>query len=255
MRKLCGLAILAAVITAPAAAQGHGHETVEIPLRVHGGKMIVPVQAPDGTPLEFIVSTNATVFSETGAKRLAGQTDLTFGGVPIVTADAPTMPDADLTVAGTVFDGMVGSTTLNQFDVLFDVPGGRLVLKKIGRSVQWDGMTMSDPVQLRIYHGTVISLDVELNGKAYGAMLELGTASVVVNDRVRTEASLEENQAGTFKIGGTTYSDLPVEVEELPVFRRFAPNGDGFVLIGAPIAVDCAISISYVHQELRTCVR
>ncbi len=255
MRKLFGLAVLAAVIAAPAAAQTHGPETVVIPLRVHGGRMIVPVEAPDGTQLEFIVSTYMTMFSETGAKRIAGQTGLTLGGVPVVTEDAQTVDDAHFTVAGKVFDGIIGSETLNQFDVLFDAPGGRLVLKTFGRSVEWEGMMMSDPIPLRIYHGAVLSLDVQVNGREYGAMLDVGMGLLSVNERVRTEASIEGDWVSTLQVGGTTFSGLPVRVLDDAAFGRWTPNGEGFVYVGAPIALDCAISVSYVHQELRTCVR
>ena len=255
MRKLVGVAVMAAVIAAPAAAQMHGATAIEIPLRVHGGMMIVPVEAPDGTQLEFIVSTYMTMFSETGAKRIAGQTGLTLGGVPISMEHAQTVDDARLTVAGKVFDGIVGSETLNQFDVLFDAPGGRLMLKPIGRSVQWDGVTLSDPVPLRVYHGMVLGFDVELNGRAYGAMLDVGMGELSVNERVRTEASIEGDRVGTLRVGGMTYSDLPFRVLDDASFGQWTPNGEGFVFVGAPIAVDCAISVSYVHQEMRTCVR
>ncbi len=255
MRKLFGLTVLAAVMAAPAAAQSLGPKIVEIPLRVHGGRMIVPVEAPDGTQLDFILSTYMTLLSETGAKRIAGQTELSLGGVPFSTEDAQTVSDANLTVAGNIFDGVVGSQTLNQFDVLFDAPGGRLVLKPIGRSVEWEGMMMSDPVPLRIYHGLVVGLDVQLNGRKYGAMLDVGMGSLAVNERVRTEASIEGGRVNTLQVGGTTYSDLPVKVLDDAAFGQWTPNGEGFVYVGAPIAVDCAIPVSYVHQELRTCVR
>jgi hypothetical protein len=217
--------------------------------------MIVPVEAPDGTQLEFIVSTNATLLSETGAKRIAGQTGLTLGGVPVSIEDAQTLDDARFTVAGKVFDGVVGSKTLNQFDVLFDAPGGRLVLQPIGRSVEWAGMTMSDPVPLRLYHGLVLGFEVEVNGRAYGAMLDVGMGLLGINERVRTEASIEGDRVGTLQVGGTTFSDLPVRVLDDASFGMWTPNGEGFVYVGAPIALDCAISVSYVHQELRTCVR
>ncbi len=249
------MAVLAAIVTAPAAAQTHGRNTVEIPLRVHGGRMIVPAEAADGTKLEFIVSTYMTQLSQKGAKRIAGQTELRLGGVPFSTEDAQTVSDANLTVAGTIFDGVIGSEILNQVDVLFDAPGGRLVLKPIGRSVEWEGMTMSDPVPLRVYHGMVLGFDVELNGKAYGAMLDVGMGSLAVNERVRTEASIEADLVSTLKVGGMTFSALPVKVLEDAAFGMWTPNGEGFVYVGGRIALDCAISVSYVHQELRTCVR
>ena len=255
MRKVFGLVALTAVMAAPAAAQMQDRAPVEVPLRVHGGRMIVPVEAADGTKLEFIVSTNMTVFSETGAKRMGGHTELTLGGVPIVTENARTVPDAELTVAGKVFDGIVGSETLNQFDILFDAPGGRLVLKPFGRSVEWEGMTLSDPVPLRIYHGMIIGFDAEVNGKLYGAMLEVGMDILSINESVKTEASVEGDRISALRIGSTTFSDLPVRLLPNESFGQWSPNGEGFVFVGAPIALDCALSISFIHEELRTCVR
>jgi hypothetical protein len=207
--------------------------------------------------LEFLVGTGSvvTVFSESGAKRIGDHTDLTMGGVSVATDGAQTLPDEEFTVAGKIFDGLVSSNTLNRYDVLFDAPGGRLVLQAIGRSVEWPGMTMSDPVPLRIFHAAIVSLDVELNGKTYPAMLELTAASLIVNEGVRTEASMEQGRAGTFKVGGASYANLPAQVQDHPIIQRFSPNGEGFVLVGASIAIDCAISVSYVHQELRTCIR
>ena len=255
MKQFVGLAVLGAMLATPTAAQRSGPEIVEVPLRVHDGMMVVPVEAPDGTQLEFIVGTNATALSETGAARISGLTGLTLGGVPVSFEDLRTVPDANLTVAGKVFDGLVGSEILNQFDVLFDAPGGRLVLKQIGRSVVWEGMTMSDPVPLTLYHGAVIGFDVELNGRPYGAMLDLGMSLLAVNERVRTEASIEGELVNSLQVAGMAFSDLPVRVLADESFGMWTPNGEGFVYVGAPIAVGCAISVSYVHQEIRTCVR
>lgn len=265
-----GAAMLAAMVAAPAAGQGHeGHaptgqthgiavaDLVEIPLRVHGGQLTVPVETEDGSTLEFIVSTAnmVTVFSKTGEARI-GDSQLSVAGIPIPTDGSQTVDDSSLTIDdGTVIDGILGSNFLNQFDVLIDAPGGRLVLRKPGRSVQWDGMTLSDPIRLRLLHGVILTLDVELNGHTYPAMLDIGTSSVVVNERVKSEAALETDGVGTLTVGETTYPDLRVTVRDLPLFERFSPNGDGFVLVGAPLALDCAVSISYVRQELRTCVR
>ncbi len=231
-------------------------ESVEIPLRVHEGRLTVPVETEDGTTLEFIVSTAnmVTVFSETGKARV-GDSRISVAGLPISTKGSQTVADSDLTDGGTVFDGIIGSTFLNRFDVLIDAPGGRLVLKAPGRWVEWDGLTLSDPIRVRLLHGAILTLDVELNGQTYPAMLDIGTSTVVVNERVKTEASLADDGIGTLKVGATTHEDLPVRVLDLPLFHRFSPNGDGFVLVGAPLALDCVVSISYVRQELRTCVR
>lgn len=255
MKTFLGTAVVTAFLAAPLVAQADGPTTVEIPLRMEGGRLIVPVSAPDGTQLEFILSTGSTrtALSASAKERLGDRAELSLRGVPVPTAGAATLDDSKLTVHGRAFDGMISANTLSRFDVLFDVPGGRLVLKQPGKSVAWDGVELSDPIPVRIYHGAVIGFDVELNGRPYQGMLEVGSGVLVVNQPVMTEASIEMNRAKTLVLGEKTFENLIVEMQDLPVFRMFSPDGSGFVIVGSPIAVDCVVAISYVHQELRTC--
>ena len=65
MRKLIATAIVVAAAASPAFAQTHASELIEIPLRVEGGRLLVPLQAPDGTEIEFVLSTGTpTMFSQ-----------------------------------------------------------------------------------------------------------------------------------------------------------------------------------------------
>ncbi len=265
-----GAAMLAAMVAVPVvgqdhgghapAEQDHGHvmgDMVEVPLRTHEGRLTVPVETDDGTTLEFIVSTgnSVTVFSKSGEARV-GDSQIFLAGLPISTEGSQTVDDSSLTMDdGTVIDGILGARFFTQFDVLVDAPSGRLVLRKPGRAVEWDGVTLSEPVRIRLLHGAIITFNVELNGHTYPAMLDTGAASVVVNERVKTEASLDDEGMATLKVGGTTLTERRTVVRDLPLFESFSPNGDGFVLVGAPLALDCVISISYVRQQLRTCVR
>ena len=256
MRTLMVAATLLAAMGSPTAAQTHAAGAVEIPLRVHGSRLLVAVEASDGSELEFALSTGSpTVFSESAAARLGDPAALTMGGVPIATEGSGTLPDEDLTIDGLVIDGMIGPNTLNQFDVLVDVPGGRLVLKPIGPSVEWAGMTMSDPVGVQVFHGMLLQFDVELNGREYGAMLDLGMGTLVVNEPVKTEMHIDAEDDVTLGLGATSLSNLPVRVLDLAIFGGWDPDNKGFVVVGAPVAYDCALSISWVHREIRTCVR
>lgn len=257
MKKLLAVAILITATALPAAAQMHGNDPIEVPLRVEGGRLLVPVRAPDGTELEFMLSTGTppTVFSESTAARLGDLTGLTMGGVPVNTEGSVTVPDEDLTAEGMIIAGMIGSQTLNQFDILVDVPGGRLVLKPISRSVAWAGMTMSDPIRLRVYHGVMLGLDVKLNGREYQGMLDLAMSTLVVNEPVKVQMHLDAKDVGSLALGNINHPDLPVHVRDLDMFRGWDPDNNGFVIVGAPVAYDCAISISWVHREMRTCVR
>jgi hypothetical protein len=231
-------------------------DPVEVPLAVRDGRMVVPVRTPDGAELSFLVSTGSavTVLSESGAARAAGR-DLTLGGVPLDMEGVRTVEDGSLTVDGTVMDGLVGVNTLNRFDVLFDAPGGRLVLQPVGPAVAWPIAGLSEPVRLRVYHGVVLGLDVEVNGVEYPAMLELGSPALLVNQRVLEEAGIDGETVDRMRLGSSTFHDVPVRLSDHPVIARFSPGGDGFVLVGTPPALACPVAISWVHREMRTCAR
>jgi hypothetical protein len=227
---------------------------VEVPLSLREGHMVVPVSAPDGTRLNFLVSTGTavTVLSESAATRI-GVGAPTLGGVTLDMEGHQTLPDARLTFGAFKADGMVGNNTLNQFDNLFDVPGGRLVLKPFGRAVEWPGMTLSDPIRLRILHGVVPTLDVEVNGTTFAAFLELGAQKLLVNQAVLDQARVAGGTAA-LALGASAFHDVPIELSDNPIIARFTAPENGFVIVGAPLVWHCAVSVSWVHQELRTCV-
>lgn len=242
-------------VGAPSAPQAHG--PVEVPLRVAGGHLLVPVDIGQAEPMDFILSNGSglLVLSETAAAHLGDAPELSLGGLPIPTEGFVTAADDRFQVDGKTVGGLIAGNMLNQFDVLVDAPGGRLVLKPIGREVAWEGVTLSDPMPMRVYHGIALSFEVEVDGEQYPATLDLGASSLVANAGLQGKVGLEDEDAVTLTIGGTTFADMPIRVRDLEIFARWDPEGAGFVLVGAPVAYDCAISISYVHQELRTCVR
>ncbi len=178
-----------------------------------------------------------------------------MGGVTVRTDAVPPFPDEELTVGGKVMDGMVGSSTFNKFDLLIDVPQGRLLLKPTGRSVMWEGVKLSQPVGVRVMHDLLFGLDVEFEGKAYGATLELNRPALVVSQPVKAQTGIDDIDVGTLRLGYATFADAPAQVRDLPLFSGWDPAGKGFVVVGAPITFDCAISLSWVHREIRTCVR
>ena len=97
-------------------------------------------------------------------------------------------------------------------------------------------------------------LSVEVAGNEYQAILDLGTPRVVANKRVQTETGLDDDDLATLRLGDTTLSDVPVFIRELDL-GGFTVGGGGFVIVGAPIAYDCAVSLSSAHREMRMCVR
>ncbi len=247
--------LLLVALGSPTGVRAQGGELIEIPLRVEDGRLIVPVEASDGALLQFIVGTSSTVLSRSGAARLGDQPSLTMGGVAVRADAVPAVDDEELTVAGKVMDGMVGSSTLNKFDLLIDVPRGRLLLKPIGRSVEWTGVTPSQPAPVRVLHGLLFGLDVEFEGTVYGATLELHRPTLVVSQPVKEQTGIDDDDVGMLRVGYASFADTPAEVRDLPLFSGWDPSGKGFVVVGAPITFDCALSLSWAHREIRTCVR
>jgi hypothetical protein len=256
MNKLLALGLLLALAGWPLDARGQDGGAAEVPLEVRGGRMVVSARAADGAELRFLVSTGSavTVLSKSGAGKIGDQ-GVTLGGAPVNMENRETVPDDQLTVDGIVMDGLVSNNTLNGFDVLFDAPGGRMVLKPFGRAVEWPGMELSEAIRLRVYHGVVLALDLEVNGRPYPAMLELGAPSLLVNQAVLDEAGVTDGAVATLGLGPTSFRDVPVELSDHPIIQRFSPRGDGFVIVGTPPALECPVAISWVHREMRTCVR
>jgi len=104
-------------------------------------------------------------------------------------------------------------------------------------------------------HGLFVGLDVELNGTGYQGMLDLGTSALLVNAPVKTAEHLDDEDVGELGLGYGTLPDLPVQVSDHPLFAGWDADNNGFVVVGAPLVQDCAFSISWVHREIRTCVR
>ena len=116
-------------------------------------------------------------------------------------------------------------------------------------------MNLSDPITLRVYHGAILALDIELNGKPYSAQLDLGLTTLVINEPLQTALHLEVDSDNTLGLGNMTYPGLATRMRDLPAFAQWDPEGAGFVIVGSSFALDCAVSISFVHTEMRTCVR
>ena len=229
----------------------------EAPLRTEAGRLIVTADGPGGAALDFILSTGnaTTVLTESAAARLAGSTDVRLGGVVVDMSDPHVVPDAELTLDGHAVTGMIGANTLSRYDLLIDAPGGRLVLAEIGPRVEWPGVALSRPVRMRVYHGVVLGIDVTVNGVEYMAALDLGVPSLMVNEALRTAAGLEREDSVTLGLGDATFPNQATSLSDHPMFERWDPNGSGFLYVGASIATDCAIALSWVRGELRTCVR
>ncbi len=241
----------------PVPVEMSANSVVEVSLRVHGGRLVVPVETAAGEVLTFLLATGipTTLLSESGAARLGAASELTLGGLAVSLEGHQVLPDGDLTVEGMIFDGILGPSMLSQFDILLDAPNKRLLLKAPGREVAWEGVALSEPVRLILLHGVVMSFDVTLNGTRFPGTLDLGSPTLVINEGAREALSLEREGLAALGLGDTDLTDLGYVVRDTEILRRFDPQGNGFVIVGALVAHDCAISLSWAHQEMRTCVR
>jgi hypothetical protein len=198
------------------------------------GRLVVSVEGPDGTSYDFGLALGMTFLTESGAAQIgAGKAELTLGGVPVYTEQAQTVPDDYF---GGGLAGLVGGETLNDFDVLIDVPNGRLVLKPLGRSVRWEGVSLTNPVRLLIFHEVLARTEVQIGGQVFGGLLDFARPGLEVNEPVRTATGFEGDTLDSFRMGYAGWDDLPIRVTENPIFGGWDSNGNGFVIIGAEIA-------------------
>lgn len=238
----------------PAMAQS---ALADVPLAVGPeGRLIVPVETADGRTLRFALHTAipSAMVSATAAGADPGGLELRLAGTDVILTDVQVIPDEALGVGGHGVDGFVLLSALGDVDVLIDAPAGRLLLKPIGRAVDWPGTTLSAPATLRVYHGVALRLEVEVEGRSFGATLDLATPRTTVTAGVADGAGVRDGAPATLTFGGVDRR-LTLAVGQTPVLGRWDPEAAGFVAFGADLATDCALSISYVHQELRTCVR
>ena len=226
----------------------------ELRLDVVQGHLVVPVRAPDGTMLRFMVSsgTGQTILAQSVVDRFGAGAALYLGEVAIDERRV-TWPDEELALGEAQLDGRLGVSTLGDYDVLIDVPGGRMVLGAIGSAASWPGL--SDPVRVRVMHGSALMLDVDLGGHTYPAIIDLATRTVVVNEGVQRDLSLGDAGAAPLTIGARTIEDVPIQVMALDVFEMWSPDGDGVAVIGAAPFMDCPVSLSWARAEIRTCQR
>lgn len=233
-----------------------GTAPAEVPLRVEDGRLLVTLTTADGRKADFVLGLGMSVLTESGAARLGeARRTLSLGGIPVDLGDVETAPDGPLGGGAGRPVGVLAGSTLNRFDILIDVPGSRMLVKPAGRAVRWDGARLSRPVPVKVYHDALIAVDVEVAGTVFRGMLDLSAAPLQVNEGVRAKAGLSSNRIDSFRMGYTGWKSLPVEVTKSPTFRGWDPEGKGFVIVGASVTHDCALAVSWTHQEIRTCLR
>lgn len=229
----------------------------DVPLRLEDGRLLVPVGIGHGVEVDFIVSTanTVTVLNQAFIDNHGVDGEFFLGGVEVNLDNYATVSNEQLNPGGTTIVGIIGANTLNEFDVLFDVPGGRLVLSEVGRSMDFEGVTLGDALRLRVFHGLLLGADFELGGTTLPALIDTGSDEVLVNAAGAAAAGAADGESTTLRAGPLDFGSVPLTVQDLPMMERWDPNGEGFVVLGSPIAGDCAFAVSWVHREMRRCVR
>lgn len=240
------------------AGQDRPTGATEVPLRVEEGRLLVTLQTASGEPLDFVLGAAGSLVSSWGAEQLGSELEgATLGDLPISLAGAQVVPDRSLLLDGPFegrIAGVLGGQSLMDYDILIDAPGRRLLLQRPGRFVAWEGVELTGAVGLQILHDYLIRTDVEVNGEIFSAHLDLSPATMIVSSVVRDRAGVHDGRAD-FRMGYAAFPDRPAEYLDLPALRAWGGDDAGVVFVGAPVAYDCAIAISWTHAEMRTCVR
>lgn len=252
--RIMGVAVWAATVATPLAAQV---ESMEVPMRVEDDRILVPVDIGQGIEVDFILSTGnaVTVLNQAFVDNHGADGEFWLGDVELNMDNYATVSNADLNPDGGMIVGIVGANTLNEFDLLVDPVNDRIVLQTVGRSVAWEGVALGDPIRLRVYHGIMLGLDVNLVGRSFGAMIDTGTGRVVGSPAVGDALGIPVGEQGssTIEWASGDRTDVRVNVRDLPLFQRWDPEGKGFLILGSSLTYDCALSISWLHREMRRC--
>ena len=248
--------VFAAVLffSVPVAGQTDPAPT-EIPLRMVDGRLVVTVSGSGGAEFDFLIhtGTNETALSQRLVEQLGLDAELRLGSLAIAQDGREAWRDAALQVGGRVFDGQLGVNTLGEYDVLLDVPRGLMRLGSVGSAGTWNDVQLSDPMRVRVMHGTAMMFEVELNGRQYPAVLDLATATLVVNSGVESDLQLDAQDHVDLTLSSAHLPSTPVRVVPLDIFEMWSPNGDGVVVVGTAPLKTCAIALSWARAELRTC--
>lgn len=248
MRSFLLSMCVAATCVVPVAGQA---DPIELPLRIEDGRILVLAEHPHGGSYEFVLGLGMNAITDVTAAELGrAASALDLGGIRVDLEGAQTVDASMLGGAS----GVIGGEALHRYDILIDVPGGRLLLKPAGRAVRWDGVSLSSPVSTQVFHDALMRIDTEVDGKLVGGLMDFVNPKLSVNEPLRGALDDDGETMGLFRMGYGSWSDVPARVIESPVFGAWDPDGNGFVIIGSSVAHDCVFAVSWTHTEVRTCL-
>jgi hypothetical protein len=232
-----------------------GQEVTEVPVRIDGRRLIVQVDDAAGRSYDFLLGVGDASISGSMAERL-GNAALSLGGIAISVADHQRVPDGSFAHEGSVRPvGVLGGAVLMDYDVLIDAPAGRMLLKPSGRSVRWPGASLSNAVSIETLHGYLVRVNVQVGGTAADGLLDLTAPDVQLSPPVGEAEGVSDGSIDSFRMGYSAWPSVPVRVGLTPTVSAWGGDERAFAVVGAAVAMDCALAISWRHLEIRTCVR
>lgn len=247
MRSLVVSMCVAAGCAAPVAGQA---DPIELPLRIQDGRILVLAEHPHGGAYEFVLGLGMNALTHSASAELGqAASAMMLGGIRVDLEGAQKVDASTLGGAA----GVIGGEALHRYDILIDVPGGRVLLKLAGRAVRWPEVRLSSPVSTRVFHDALMRIDTEVDGRVVGGLMDFVQPQLGLNAPLRDAVS-NGGTVAQFRMGYGSWADVPAAVVDSPVFRSWDPEGNGFVIVGAAVAHECLFAVSWTHAEVRTCL-
>jgi hypothetical protein len=245
--------VLAAALALPVGASAQA--VTEVPVRMEGGRLIVQVDDAAGRSYDFILGIGDASISTSMAGHFA-DAELSLGGIAFTIADHARVPDDSFAHEGDARPvGVLGGAVLMNYDVLIDAPGGRMLIKPSGRSVRWPGESLSNAVSIQTLHGYLVRVNVQIGETVADGLLDLTAPHVQLSPPVGDAEGVTDGAVDSFRMGYSGWPSVPVKVGLTPTVSAWGGDQRAFAVVGAAAAIDCALAISWRHQEIRTCIR
>ncbi|GAN68564.1 hypothetical protein AD949_09665 [Acetobacter orleanensis] len=259
----------------------YGSPIVGVTINGHDAAMIVD----SGADLSMISEGPSKAFGLSDTGRILNLSGVTGGMLaPVMEADkmglgSGTSGKVYLTQAKRSFGGMIagrpivglfGADFLGAYDVMFDLPAGKIGLYKLSGcknpTPTWEGPSSKVDWYRLGLHGRRIGMTMRLNGKNIDAMLDSGSWHTTVLPGQARRAGVSKDALaqdfpltssgvnGERKSGGRLhrFASLQIgdEIYPNPMLGVEALETDGDALLGADFLRHNRVWISYRHEEL-----
>lgn len=271
----------------------------EIPLAVRDGWFVVEARTPRGDRLRLVFDTGTNTDGVTGAVAsemdlervgasrahggagsepvwLVRGPDLLLGGAPTGSGLRAIVDDEFVTDdIGDRYDGVLGTSLLELYDVGIDAPRGAIRLYRDGRApVRWTTGEPGPAIAFDDLDRALIRFTVRVDGREIDAILDTGAPGMVVNAAGAEALGLDvgpeslalaprgvgsrtipaaRTRLGTLDIAGVRFEELEAVVADLALFDELGLAATPVLIIGAPVIERCPVLVSRRSGTLRFC--